>query len=419
MVTGRKLLLADDSITVQKVVDLTFADEGIEVIAVSDGEQALALLDTLTPDVVLADVFMPKIGGYEVCDYIKRHERLRHIPVMLLVGSFEPFDETEARRVGADDHLTKPFQSIRQLVQKVGALLGRAQPDESLTRELPQVSEPRKNAQEPVADALEFTTADTRPLPSLPRDTSSPKVANLSEQSFADLSFDEESPRESAVPEIHLESTPPAIMSTYDSFEEPFPSFSTEATEVASVSFSPHASTSPGFSHSVAADDALLDLGEMAPPQAAREADDFILDLRDEAEPLGAEYFVNPALEESETDDIELQYDAEIVEPGHVSASHSGFDELELEGSVEHSPEVAHTEALHVDTNVPKVERAEQAVVIQHINQISPEVIDAIARRVVELMSTSVIEQIAWEVVPQLSEALIKNQLQEHQSKSH
>jgi CheY-like chemotaxis protein len=421
LVTGRKLLLADDSITVQKVVDLTFADEGIEVFAVSDGEQALALLDTLTPDVVLADVFMPKIGGYEVCDYIKRHERLRHIPVMLLVGSFEPFDETEARRVGADDYLTKPFQSIRQLVQKVGALLGRAQPDESLTRELPQVSEPRQNAQEPVADSLEFTTADTRPLPALPKDASVPKVANLSEQSFADLSFDEEGSREPVVPEKHPESTPPAIMSTYDSFEEPFPSFSTEATEGASVSFNPHASTSSSFSHSAAADDALLDLGEMAPPQAAREADDFILDLRDEAEPLGAEYFVNPAVEELDTDNVELQYEAEIVESGAVSASHSSFDELELEDSVEQpwaSREVVHADAIHLETDLPQEARAEQPVVIHNVNQISPEVIEAIARRVVELMSTSVIEQIAWEVVPQLSEALIKNQLQEQQTKT-
>jgi len=83
---------------VQKVVDLTFADEGIQVIAVSDGEQAIARLDTFLPDIVLADVFMPKVNGYEVCDYVKRHDRLSHIPVMLLVGSFEPFDEAEARR---------------------------------------------------------------------------------------------------------------------------------------------------------------------------------------------------------------------------------------------------------------------------------------------------------------------------------
>jgi hypothetical protein len=160
----------------------------------------------------------------------------------------------------------------------------------------------------------------------------------------------------------------------------------------------------------------------MAPPQAAREADDFILDLRDEAEPLGAEYFVTPISEESKTDNVELQYDSEIAEPGTVSASHSSFDELELEDSVEQpsvSHEVSYANAVPADATVPQEERSGQPVVIHSVNQISPEVIDAIARRVVELMSTSVIEQIAWEVVPQLSEALIKHQLHEHQSKTH
>src|SRR5918998_2722106 len=124
LVSGRKMLLADDSITIQKVVDLTFADEGMQVTTVSNGEQAIQKLEEIAPDIVLADVFMPGRNGYEVCEYIKRDERFRHIPVMLLVGSFEPFDEAEARRVGADDYLTKPFQSIRQLVNKVTSLLG-------------------------------------------------------------------------------------------------------------------------------------------------------------------------------------------------------------------------------------------------------------------------------------------------------
>ncbi len=120
----RKLLLADDSITIQKVVELTFTDEGFVVTTVGDGEQALQKLAEEMPDIVLADVFMPGKSGYEVCERIKRDKRFQHIPVMLLVGSFEPYNEAEARRVGADDVLTKPFQSIRQLVNKVGALLG-------------------------------------------------------------------------------------------------------------------------------------------------------------------------------------------------------------------------------------------------------------------------------------------------------
>ena len=122
----RKLLLADDSITIQKVVNLTFADEGIEVIPVGDGDSAMRKFDEFMPDLVMADVNMPGLTGYEVCRIIKNTEETRHIPVILLVGSFEPFDEEEAKSVGADDFLTKPFQSIRQLVNKVTDLLNQS-----------------------------------------------------------------------------------------------------------------------------------------------------------------------------------------------------------------------------------------------------------------------------------------------------
>lgn len=117
----RKLLLADDSITIQKVVNLTFADEGFEVISVGDGNSAIDKLREDSPDLVLADVNMPGLNGYEICEKIK--ENNRDMPVILLVGSFEPFDEDEAKRVGADDYLTKPFQSISHLVSKVTNLL--------------------------------------------------------------------------------------------------------------------------------------------------------------------------------------------------------------------------------------------------------------------------------------------------------
>ena len=121
----RKLLLADDSPTIQKVISLTFGDEGLEVVAVGDGEAALrALAEEPPPDILLADVVMPGPDGYALCERVKRDGRLGHVPVILLVGTFEPFNEAEARRVGADTFLTKPFQSIRDLVSKVGSLLG-------------------------------------------------------------------------------------------------------------------------------------------------------------------------------------------------------------------------------------------------------------------------------------------------------
>jgi CheY-like chemotaxis protein len=120
---SKKLLLADDSVTIQKVVNLTFADEGIEVLTAGDGNTALQMLFAHKPDIVIADVNMPGPNGYQICERIKTDENLKNIPVILLVGSFEPFNEEEAKRVGADDFLTKPFQSIRHLMNKVSSLL--------------------------------------------------------------------------------------------------------------------------------------------------------------------------------------------------------------------------------------------------------------------------------------------------------
>lgn len=119
----RKLLLADDSITIQKVVNLTFADEGIEVITVGDGDSAMQKISEISPDVILADVHMPGLNGYQICEIVRDNPVTRHMPVVLLVGSFEPFDESEAARVGANAYLTKPFQSIRQLVSQVNELM--------------------------------------------------------------------------------------------------------------------------------------------------------------------------------------------------------------------------------------------------------------------------------------------------------
>ena len=119
----RKILLADDSETVQKVVNLTFELEGIEVITFGDGDSAMEQMAAVAPDVILADVNMPGMNGYDICQHIKADEATKNTPVILLVGSFEPFDEERAMRVGADDYLTKPFQSIRQLVSKVNELL--------------------------------------------------------------------------------------------------------------------------------------------------------------------------------------------------------------------------------------------------------------------------------------------------------
>ncbi len=136
-----KLLLADDSVTIQKVVNLTFADEGIEVVTVGDGDAAVSEIASFQPDLVMADVNMPGLNGYQVCERIKSDPATSHVPVILLVGSFEPFDEDEARRVGADDYMTKPFQSIRQLVNKVTDLLNGKSDDTSVADDFVETAE--------------------------------------------------------------------------------------------------------------------------------------------------------------------------------------------------------------------------------------------------------------------------------------
>ena len=116
------LLLADDSITIQRMVTQTFAEENFEVICASNGEIAIEKLQEVTPRIILADIFMPRKTGYEVCEYVKSNPKLRHIPVILLVGTFEPFDKREASRVSANTYLTKPFETTA-LVKLVRELL--------------------------------------------------------------------------------------------------------------------------------------------------------------------------------------------------------------------------------------------------------------------------------------------------------
>jgi len=124
-----KLLLADDSITIQKVVELTLTEEGFAVTAVGDGAAALEAARRIMPDIVLADVFMPKMDGYELCERLRQEPALKGVPVILLAGTFEDYDEVKAARAGASDNLTKPFESA-DLISKVKRLVeaGAAQP---------------------------------------------------------------------------------------------------------------------------------------------------------------------------------------------------------------------------------------------------------------------------------------------------
>jgi CheY-like chemotaxis protein len=122
----KKILLADDSITIQKVVELTFSDGDYEVTAVNNGAKAVQKLAEMRPDIILSDIIMPEKNGYEVCEYVKSHPDFRNIPVVLLTGTFEPFDPDRAEKAGCDAVVTKPFES-QSLIHKVEELIAQAQ----------------------------------------------------------------------------------------------------------------------------------------------------------------------------------------------------------------------------------------------------------------------------------------------------
>jgi CheY-like chemotaxis protein len=119
---SKTLLLADDSVVIQKLVGLSFANEDVEIVTTDNGDDAVLKAREIKPDVVLADVVMPGKSGYEVCEAIKQDPALAHIPVLLLTGTFEAFDEARAAAAGADGQITKPFEA-QSLVERVSEVM--------------------------------------------------------------------------------------------------------------------------------------------------------------------------------------------------------------------------------------------------------------------------------------------------------
>ncbi|PYR26581.1 MAG: hypothetical protein DMF98_08570 [Acidobacteria bacterium] len=116
------LLLADENVTIQRVMHLIFADQNVRVVSVGDGDQAIQRLDAAPPDIVLADAGMPGRNGYDVARYVKQSPRLAHIPVVLLTGAFEPVDQVRATEAGCDGILAKPF-APQLVINRVQQLL--------------------------------------------------------------------------------------------------------------------------------------------------------------------------------------------------------------------------------------------------------------------------------------------------------
>jgi CheY-like chemotaxis protein len=186
------LLLADDSVTIQRVIELTFADENVDVVAVSDGEAAIACLDASPPpDIVLADIDMPGRNGYEVARYVKQSPRLSHIPVVLLTGAFEPVDQARAVEAGCDGILAKPFEP-QLVIGRVKELL--AKPRGAAREPLEEQNPPRPATPSPdlgeyfdrldaafasLSTAASQPSSAPSPAPPVPREEARPAASSL------------------------------------------------------------------------------------------------------------------------------------------------------------------------------------------------------------------------------------------------
>jgi len=126
MAKGR-ILVVDDEIYIVHILDFSLGMEGYDVVTALDGEQALEKARTEKPDLIVLDIMMPKLDGYETCKRLKADPETKDVPVILLSAKGRNVDQKVGFEVGADDYITKPF-SPRKLVERINAILGQSSP---------------------------------------------------------------------------------------------------------------------------------------------------------------------------------------------------------------------------------------------------------------------------------------------------
>jgi len=423
-VLKRRLLLADDSITIQKVVNLTFADEGIEVISVGDGDAAMEKINEFAPNLVLADVNMPGLSGYQICEKLKSNAATKSIPVILLVGSFEPFDEAEAYRVGADDYLTKPFQSIRQLVSKVSDLL-----ESSSGAETQAAGNAGSRADEGNLSDLHFMDTKEFPRPSAVNSDQlgdagmddemiqTNQVGSLpvdeTQKYMSDAQAEEKETRETD--EILINQPIYADFEAHDNLETENDSGLTQPLDDEDLQLLP--SEESGQTGGAAVYNFV---DEMARSNKETDRDQVlsideipeIKEFSDETKPQ------SKTLESSAT-----QNEKKLGGTSQPSASsNSMFDDMDLLELPSFKPQAsfAGSSAATQTARTPEpeiFETSEKSVgANERVNQfsrLSPEMIEALAQKVAEKVSDKMIREIAWELVPQLTATLMKKMSEE------
>lgn len=365
----KNLLVADDSVVIQKSIGITFAQEDFTITYTGNGEDALVKARQLKPDVILADVVMPKKNGYELCELVKKDPQLRSIPVLLLAGTHEPFDEARGKAVGAVGHIIKPFESKALLDRVTQLVVGRER------GMVPEPSPPPKPATIPP------------PVPS---------------PFFSTERVAEQAPIERAAPMLELEVPEPGP--TPAPVSEPVFDFSLEGGETVASTTVP-----PPIDVTIAEE---APLSEVPPTErfwdfsgepAQEEPKEAAVPPASEGQPSWGEFFKEP-------------WEVPGPEPagapsegGPASPTDEfGFDLMSEKAAPPPGPEISVQAAAapppEPETTTPRAAPAVESTMGVALSEAQ---IEAIVTKVFQ----NVIERIAWEVVPELAETIIKEEL--------
>jgi CheY-like chemotaxis protein len=438
----KKILLADDSLTIQKVVELTFSDSEYELVCVSNGQRVLDRIAAgEMPDLILADVVMPEKNGYEVCEAIKANPATARVPVVLLSGTFEPFDRDRADRLGCDAIVSKPFDS-QQLLRQVELLLARPASEipAEATMAIPVMallSAPPAPSAAPVVPPApppsgeagfapeDFTGSIRLPAP----------VAggpDLFEEEYGQVDVESAiAAFESAHPEFEYGEATASIRASVTGALGPDPDEESNSTAAPAAGWlheereapipAPAAPAPFWVPRTPEPEIAPIPFGaddsggrrpaEAEPAMRADEAPTQQIPLAAEFAALGR---MTDAPADRETDPTSPRAPEERTAEIAISESHALFAASPslLEGSRDVPSEI---EVLAQNTSIGQLKEMLSSV-SRPEGGLSDDEIDRLASRVVERLSDRIVREIAWEVIPDMAEIVIKQRIKELES---
>jgi CheY-like chemotaxis protein len=403
---SRTILLADDSLTIQKVVELTFADTQYEVVAVSSGDELMQRLPELRPDLVICDVIMPGRDGYDVCQEIKSSSDYLHLPVILLTGTFEPFDRDRAIAVGCSEIITKPFEAKKLVdaVERLAATPAAPPPTSADTQSIgpDDLAQPVDDAEfEETEISQEFGPGETE---------ESPEEAVAAPPEF-EMGDQEVSPEPAAeAPQEELETGAAEEGFELDTAELPEVEAPPDADEVEEPAADPAQTLAvEDFSELAAAEE----IETAAAQQAPEIAEEPFADAVTEEEPFPTdEEFGEAAAPEAAEPDRSMTTPIDVAA---VMAEHEPEAGFSMDDEVDAPPSTEEDDADTQDFgDKPPVERAPEEVGDMRL---SDDDVDRIARRLLELAGDR-IEHIAWDVIPDMAEVVVRERVRELEAES-